>query len=406
MRKVLIFAILMCMLCGCQRSVPTVEFEPVEIVEPVRVVPQVYFYPSGQTGQHKKVNLDVGVVEDMELSLEEFKISIPQEAILSSYFFHGEKLYYSYDFYNYICTDYMKYEERLLDEAYQTIFMCYDVKENTTTLIAKYPNNTNIYDINVSGDYLSFTLRTQLGNPYSLGGSKLEYDTVIMYITEENIQEVELKNSAMIEQEFVSIADGKYALTCNRTVRNTINKIGKINLKTDIVEYIMLEKEYDFITYSKGYLLMESSDEELHKIDIYDLDGEYVVGFKIETFPREVVCNDKICAWTMADIDGEGCLLYVYSFEKNDISVMDGYAYSSWLVCDDYRVYFEGDYKTGISCYDSYYNAICKTLGGHECYDIFCGEQGGIFGQMTDRLSSTIETDENGGMIYKFCITK
>ena len=108
----------------------------------------------------------------------------------------------------------------------------------------------------------------------------------------------------------------------------------------------------------------------------------------------------------MADIDGEGCLLYVYRFEDNEIFVMDGYKYSNWLVCDEYRVYFEGDYQSGISCYDSYYNAICKTLGGREQYEILSGEQGGIFGQMTDMLSSTIETDENGGMVYKFYMSK
>lgn len=411
MKKVLVIAVLMCILCGCYRTVPTVEFETietteaVEVIEPVRSVPQVYFYPFGQTGQHKNVSLEVGEVEDMELSLEEFKISIPQEANLSSYFLHGEKLYYSYNFYNYIYAEYEKREERLLDEAYQTILMCYDVNENTTTLIAKYPNNTSISEMNVSGDYLSLSLRTQVEYPGSQYGSEIEYDTVIMHIAEDSVQEVELKNSAMLEQKFVSIVDGKYALTCNSTVRNTINKLGKINLETDIVEYIMLEEEYDFVSYSKGYLIMESSDEELHKIDIYDLDGEYVVGFKVESLPYDVVCNDKVCAWTMADIDGEGCLLYVYRFEDNEIFVMDGYKYSNWLVCDEYRVYFEGDYQSGISCYDSYYNAICKTLGGREQYEILSGEQGGIFGQVTDMLSSTIEIND-GEMVYKFYMSK
>ena len=45
-------------------------------------------------------------------------------------------------------------------------------------------------------------------------------------------------------------------------------------------------------------------------------------------------------------------------------------------------------------------------MGGREQYEILSGEQGGIFGQMTDMLSSTIETDENGGMVYKFYMSK
>ena len=405
MKKVIIFAILMCMLCGCHRSVPTVEFEPMEFVEEETVssVPEVYYCPPGQMSQHKEVNLDVGEVSDMSFLMEWIEVSIPQDAQLVSYYLYEDKLYYSYNFYHYLSNHMEDKEKMLSDEAYNTKLMCYDIGEKTTTEVISYPVNSEISRINVSGEYLSFNLWSTTNLLYDdLMDFEQEFRAVFVKLDETGPEEVELTNLTMTNLYFFSIADGMYALASNVTGRSTINEIAKINMEKDLVEYIILDREYTEVNYSKGYLICEDWNEELQKIDIYNLDGEYVMGFKVGGYIGNAICNDKICAWITEETERDGCLIYVYSYERDAISVIESESYIPWIECDGDRVYFAGGIDGGISCYDSRLDIVCKGLITGMNYQIESGEGKGIFGTVSVSISSTPKTDEEGRIVYSF----
>ena len=406
MKKVLIIAILMCVLCGCNRVVTTVEFEPVEKEDPGRPVPDLYFCPTEGTGQHKKVSFDVGEQSDMSFVMEWIDVSIPQKASSVSYFYNDGMLYYSYTYYIFIFDGTGNQEERLLNEEYSTKLMCYNVRENTTTEIATFPNGSDISNIFVSGDYLSLNLWTIREETLTQEFPAHDYCQKIFYIGENEMEEVELTNPAMTEQRYFSIADGKYALTSNNTVRDTFNKITKIDLEKDLAEYIMLNAEYKAKFYSKGYLICTESSGDIYRFDIYDLNGEYVVGFKSSSYFQNIVCNDKLCAWITEAMDTGGYLLYVYNYERDEVFVMDYEVNNSYLACDGDRVYFGGDFGEGINCYDSHQNTVCRGLVTGMDYEINTGEGNGIFGQVSDPLSSTINMDEEGNLVYSLYYIK
>ena len=145
MRKnCVVLVLLMCVFSGCYRTVKTVEFEQkteVEMEIATRVdieeivIPDVYMYELSdlEVGQHMLLNTDIKESEMMDLFAMEYKVSIPIEATLSSYYLYDNLFYYSYDYYMYIYSDYETVEEKKANPEYITKVMCYDITADVTT---------------------------------------------------------------------------------------------------------------------------------------------------------------------------------------------------------------------------------------------------------------------------------
>lgn len=413
MRKnCVVLVLLMCVFSGCYRTVKTVEFEQkteVEMEIETRVdieeivIPDVYMYELSdlEVGQHMLLNTDIKESEMMDLFAMEYKVSIPIEATLSSYYLYDNLFYYSYDYYMYIYSDYETVEEKKANPEYITKVMCYDITADVTTEIASFSSEIVITNLCATENFLSWTKNEKLEPPGSQNSQRNNSETEVFSIQKNSGSILEVPHGIPNSEKFLGLAADTYAITYDGVQGDLINTVFLTDLNTGETECIMPTKAYENVKYSEGYFVFYDKNQMENSIAIYDLNGIYVNGFVVTAGIEKALYNVYLCAWIAVD-EKDNHFLYIYDNELCELNVMNYSKLSDSFACDGDRVYFDGKLNSGVACYDLSEKRVNMELYGDLQYGIRTNGRMGIYGQINNVLSSSVEVDENGWMVYNF----
>lgn len=329
MRRIYIILILIlsCTLCACHRNVNTIdEFECVTTAPIIET--------ESQTKGDNYIETEKIYVQD-DIKYLMVDISIPDYAILSSYYVYGNMVYYSYSYFDYLSvkgiTD--------VGDGFKAQICVYDIENDTNSIIYTSDKEHVVLDnLYCDGNFLLFwedITREDVQDEafYMIDLSQGDVQKINLG-TEGKIYSPQIVDNYIIWQSFDEKRENTYVYKYNYLTGETVMFL---SVETD--NFFTLQNTDRIIT------ICDSQDDGSTNIMAYDLNGNLINTYMVNDFLVSANCNSKCAVW----IADEG--LMVYDFEKDSIISLELFGFN--VLVDDCVIISADDglysYKLGTS---------------------------------------------------------